>query len=271
MPGFYGVTDSGDITVFSRGGSDLTGGEVAYGVEASLYENWSDIDGIYQADPRIIKDAKVIPRLTYKEIRLLSSKGFDVFHYDAMVRCKKKNIPINIRNTNNPDSEGTMIVAERVPEEVTAGIACLDNIAYLYLEKDGSQEVIGFVNSVLNILKDFGIGTHHYPTDRDDFSVIMNQDDLVGCEDDLMETIRRELNPDNVEFHYNISILSPVGVGMKHNPGVIAEAALAMKDNNINIEIIDQGPAQISFHMGVQSYYADNALKALYRVLIGDE
>ena len=264
IPGFYGVTESKDIAVFSRGGSDLTGGEIAYAMNASLYENWSDIDGIYQADPRIIEKARVIPRLTYKEIRLLASKGFNVFHYDAMVRCKKKGIPINIRNTNNPSAEGTMIVAQRVPEEVTVGIARMDNIAYLYLEKDGSQEIIGFVNKVLNIMKDYGIETYHYPTDRDDVAVIMNQEDLIGCEDDITETIKKELDPDNMEFFYNLSIISPVGIGMRYDPGVIAEAALAMKNNNINIEIIDQGPAQISFHLGIQGYYADNALNALY-------
>lgn len=268
IPGFYGITESKDIAVFSRGGSDLTGGEIAYAMNASLYENWSDIDGIFQADPHIIKEARVIPRLTYKEIRLLASKGFNVFHYDAMVRCKKKGIPINIRNTNNPLAEGTMIVAQRVPEEVTVGIARMDNIAYLYLEKDGSQENIGFVNRILNIMKDYGIETYHYPTDRDDVAVIMNQEDLIGCEDDITETIKKELDPDNMEFFYNLSIISPVGIGMRFDPGVIAEAAMAMKDNNINIEIIDQGPAQISFHLGIQGYYADNALHALYDRLI---
>jgi aspartate kinase len=268
IPGFYGITESKDIAVFSRGGSDLTGGEIAYAMNASLYENWSDIDGIFQADPRIIKKARVIPRLTYKEIRLLASKGFNVFHYDAMVRCKKKGIPINIRNTNNPSAEGTMIVAQRVPEEVTVGIARMDNIAYLYLEKDGSQEIIGFVNKVLNIMKDYGIETYHYPTDKDDVAVIMNQEDLIGCEDDITETIKKELDPDNMEFFYNLSIISPVGIGMRYDPGVIAEAALAMKNNNINIEIIDQGPAQISFHLGIQGYYANNALNALYDKLI---
>jgi len=268
IPGFYGITEKGDVAIFSRGGSDLTGGEIAYAVDASLYENWTDTDGIYQVDPRKIPGAKVIPRLTYKEIRLLSSKGFNVFHYDAMVKCRKKHIPINIRNTNNPDSEGTMIVSERVPQETVVGIARLDHIAYLYIEKNGSGETIGFVSRLLQIFKNFGIETYHYPTDKDDVSVILNQDDLVGCEDDLMETINTELQPDIAELNYNITILSAVGMGMKDHPGIIAEAALAMKENNISIEIIDQGPAQYSFHFGVQNYYSDIALKALYDRLV---
>ena len=268
IPSFYGVTAKGDVAVFSRGGSDLTGGEIAYAIEAALYENWTDTDGIYQVDPRLIPEAKVIPRLTYKEIRLLSSKGFDVFHYDAMVNCKKRNIPIKIRNTNNLASEGTLIVSERVPEEVVVGIARKDNIAYLYIERDGAGESIGFVHDLLSVIKDYGIETYHYPTDRDDIAILLNQDDMVGFAKDIKETIEKEFRPDTLEFNYNISILSPVGIGMKNHPGVIAEAATALKEQNINIDIINQGPAQISFHFGFQNYYADSALKAMYKSLV---
>ncbi|HDQ03392.1 MAG TPA: aspartate kinase [Deltaproteobacteria bacterium] len=268
IPGFYGITAKGDVAVFSRGGSDFTGGEIAFAIEAALYENWTDTDGIYQVDPRHIAEAKVIPRLTYKEIRLLSSKGFDVFHYDAMVNCKKRNIPIHIRNTNNLASEGTIIVSERVPEEVVVGIARKDNIAYLYVERDGAGETIGFVHDLLSVIKDYGIETCHYPTDRDDVAILLNQDDMVGTAEDIKEIIEKDFKPDTLEFNYNITILSPVGIGMKNHPGVIAEAATALKEQNINIEIINQGPAQISFHFGFQNFYADSALQALYERLI---
>ena len=267
IPGYYGITEQGDVAVFSRGGSDLTGGEVAYAVNAALYENWTDTDGIFQVDPRIIGTAKVISRLTYKEIRLLSSKGFNVFHFDAMVNCKKRHIPINIRNTNNPAAPGTLIVSERIPEETVVGIARLDNIAYLYVEKDGAGETIGFISDLLKIMKDFGVETYHYPTDKDDVSVIFNQADLKGYEDDLKDAIQAKLNPDNIELNYNITVLSPVGIGMKDQPGVIASAATALREQNINIDIIDQGPAQISFHFGVQNFHADAALNALYKAL----
>lgn len=263
IPGFYGVTKKGDVAVFSRGGSDLTGGEVAFATDAGLYENWTDTDGIYQADPRLIPEARVIPRLTYKEIRLLSAKGFSVFHYDAMVNCKKRSIPIQIRNTNNPAAEGTLIVSERVPEEVVVGIARKDNIAYLYIERDGAGEDIGFVNDLIEVVRNYDIETYHYPTDKDDVAILLNQDDLIGCENDIKETLENEFKPDRLEFHYNIAILSPVGIGMKDHPGVIADAATALKEQNINIDIINQGPAQISFHFGFQSYYADIALKAM--------
>jgi len=99
-------------------------------------------------------------------------------------------------------------------------------------------------------------------------TILINQDDMVGYAEDIKERIEREFKPDTLEFNYNISILSPVGIGMKNHPGVIAEAANALRDKNINIDIIIQGPAQISFHFGFQNFYADSALRAMYNCLI---
>ena len=268
MPGYYGVTPEGEVAVLSRGGSDLTGGEIAYSVNASLYENWSDIDGVYEADPRVIENADVIPRLTFKEIRLLSSKGFNVFHFDAMTSCKKRNIPINIRNTNRPSAAGTMILNERVPSEEVVGIAKLDNMAYIYLEKEGLGEAIGFTEGLLGIFNSYGINTYHYPTDKDDIAVLLRKEDLRGNINNLRAEIEAKLAPDVVEVVYDLAILSMVGIGMHNNSYAIADAISVLKDHHIDVEMIDQGPAKISFHIGVAQRHADHALELLHRRLI---
>lgn len=268
IPGYYGITLKGDLAVLSRGGSDLTGGEVAYAIKAERYENWTDTDGVYQVDPRIIPQASVIPELTYKEIRLLSSRGFNVFHFDAMISCKNRNIPINIRNTNNPQAPGTMIVTSRKSNERAVGIGRMDDIAYVYIEKDMIGETIGFTKELLDIFKDYGINTHHYPSDLDDISVIVDQKDLTGKADDLKDTITKTLAPNFLEFNYDLCLLSPVGIGMKDTPGVLATAATALYKENINIEIVDQGPSQLSFHFGICQNHADVGLMALYSALL---
>ena len=268
IPGYYGITIRGDIAVLSRGGSDLTGGEVAYAVDASCYENWTDTDGIYQVDPRIIPEASVIPELTYKEIRLLSWRGFNVFHFDAMVSCKNKNIPINVRNTNNPLAPGTRIVLSRAPNETVVGIARMDGIAYVYIEKDMIGETIGFTKELLDIFKDYGINTHHYPSDKDDIAVIVDQQDLDGKAEDLKRTIIENLSPNFLEIRNDLCLLSPVGIGMKNTPGVLARASNALHRENINIEIVDQGPSQLSFNFGIYQRHADAGLRALYRSLL---
>jgi aspartate kinase len=268
MPGYYGITPEGEIAVLSRGGSDLTGGEIAYSVNASLYENWSDIDGVYEADPRVIENADVIPRLTFKEIRLLSSKGFNVFHFDAMMGCKKRSIPINIRNTNRPSAAGTMILTERVPVEEVVGIAKLDDMAYIYLEKEGLGEEIGFTEGLLSIFNRYNINTYHYPTDKDDIAVLLSKEDLSGNINNLRAEIEERLAPDTIEVVYDLAILSMVGIGMRNNSYAIADAVSVLKDNNIDVEMIDQGPAKISFHIGVAQHHADSALELLHRRLI---
>ncbi len=268
IPGYYGMTLKGDIAVLSRGGSDLTGGEVAYAVDALRYENWTDTDGVYQVDPRIIPEASVIPELTYKEIRLLSSQGFNVFHFDAMLSCKNKSIPINIRNTDNPSAPGTMIVSSRKASETAVGIARMDDIAYVYIQKDMIGETIGFTKDLLDIFRDFSINTHHYPSGMDDIAVIVDQRDLNGKADALTNTIRKNLSPNFLDINYDLSLISPVGIGMKDTPGVLARAATALFNENINIEIVDQGPSQLSFNFGVYQRHADIGLKALFRALL---
>lgn len=268
VPGFYGVTASGEVAVFSRGGSDLTGGEIAYALDADTYENWTDVNGVYEVDPRIIPEAKAIPRLTFKEIRLLSSKGFNVFHLDAMLKCRDRKIPINIRNTNSPDNGGTLILNERVPEEGVVGVARLDGMSYIYLEKDMLGEEIGFTAALLQIFQDFGINSYHYPTDKDDIAVLVDQNDLMGSINDLRRRIEKQLQPDFMDVVYNLSVLTPVGIGLKGNSYPIIEALSALGDAHIPIQLIDQSPSQICFHVGVSQAVADEALNILYRTLI---
>ena len=110
IPGFYGALPDGTIKTFSRGGSDITGSIVARAVHATCYENWTDVSGFLIADPRIIKDPQPIKTITYRELRELSYMGASVLHEDAVFPVRKAGIPINIRNTNAPDDEGTWIV-----------------------------------------------------------------------------------------------------------------------------------------------------------------
>ncbi len=268
IPGFYGITQSGDIAVMSRGGSDLTGGELAYALDADVYENWTDTNGVYEVDPRIIENANVIPRLTFKELRLLSSKGFNVFHFNAMLNCKKSKIPINIRNTNNPEHEGTLILNERVPMEDIVGIAKLDSMASIHIQKDMLADEIGFTAELLKIFGEFNINTYHYPTDKDDIAILVDQEDLKGNVNNLRRQIEKRLKTNHVFITYNLAIITVVGIGLKENTFAIVDAITALKENNISFEMFDMSPSKISFHIGVSQNIADIALQTLYNNLL---
>ncbi len=271
VPGFYGVTKNNEIAVMSRGGSDLTGGELAYALDANKYENWTDTNGVYEVDPRVISGSKVIPRLTFKELRLLSSKGFNVFHFNAMLNCKKSKIPINIRNTNNKEHCGTMILSERVPMEDLVGIAKLDNMASIYLQKDMLADEIGFTAELLKIFSEFGVNTYHYPTDRDDISILVEQEDLKGKINNLRREIEKRLKTDNIIVSYNLCVITLVGIGLKENTFAIVDAINALKEKNISFDMLDMSPSKISLHIGVSQNIANNALETLYESLLQKE
>lgn len=112
IPGFYGCSTSGGVKTFSRGGSDITGSIVARAIKADVYENWTDVSGVFASDPNIIPDAKKIDEMTYRELLLLGENGAQVFHPMA-VEPVENLIPINIRNTNRPNDKGTMIKEKR--------------------------------------------------------------------------------------------------------------------------------------------------------------
>ncbi|MGB5866788.1 MAG: aspartate kinase [Arcobacteraceae bacterium] len=271
VPGFYGVTLNHEIAVMSRGGSDLTGGELAYALDADVYENWTDTNGVYEVDPRVIENANVISRLTFKELRLLSSKGFNVFHFDAMLNCKKSKIPINIRNTNNPSHEGTMILNERVPMEDIVGIARLDNMASIHIQKDMLAEEIGFMAELLKVFSEFGLNTYHYPTDKDDIAILVDQECLKGNINNLRRHIEKRLQTDNINVTYNLSVITIVGIGLKANSFAIVDAIWALKENNISFDLFDMSPSKISFHIGISQNIADVALQTLYNHLLQEK
>lgn len=119
IPGFYGRACDGSTKTFSRGGSDITGSIVARAAEADLYENWTDVSGVMMVDPRIVKNPKIISVITYSELRELAYMGATVLHEDAIFPVRLTGIPINIKNTNCPEDEGTMIVLQAPKDETS--------------------------------------------------------------------------------------------------------------------------------------------------------
>jgi aspartate kinase len=109
IPGFYGVTPYGSIYTFPRGGSDITGAIIANIADANIYENWTDVDGVFDRDPNKHKDAKHFPEISYAQIEELARNGANVLHPDAIEYARVKNIPIHLKNTFNPSGEGTVI------------------------------------------------------------------------------------------------------------------------------------------------------------------
>lgn len=267
IPGFFGFTKEGRLTTFSRGGSDITGSIVAAGIRADLYENFTDVDSVYSANPNIVTNPKEISTLTYKEMRELSYAGFSVFHDEALIPAFQQKIPVCIKNTNNQDATGTMIIADKVQsDKCVVGIASDTGFSSLYVSKYLMNREIGFGRRLLQILEEESISFEHAPSGIDDMSVIIRDTQLSAEKEELVvNRIKDELNSDMVTFHRNLAMIMIVGEGLMTTLGIAQRATTALTDANVNIEMINQGSSDISMMFGIQSEGINRAVQSLYK------
>ncbi|MCR5051232.1 MAG: aspartate kinase [Streptococcus sp.] len=273
IPGFFGVTTDGQICTFSRGGSDISGSIVAAGVKADLYENFTDVNGIFAAHPGVVHKPHTIKELTYREMRELAYAGFSVLHDEALIPAYRGKIPLVIKNTNNPDHPGTRITLKHSgPTIPVIGIAADDNFASINMSKYLMNREVGFGRKVLQILEDLNIRWEHMPTGIDDMSVIVRERELTPIkEQEIISYLTRELGVDEVDIEHNLSIIMIVGEDMKNHIGVTATATKALSDKHINLEMISQGSSEVSVMFVTQTEQEKQAVRALYNAFFTEE
>ncbi len=266
FPGFFGHAPNGHVTTFSRGGSDLTGAILAAAVGADIYENFSDVNGIAAADPSIVDSPACINVLTYQELRELSYGGFSVFHDEAVMPVLNLGIPINLKNTNNPEHPGTQVVVSREADAgAVAGVACDSGFCAIYVGKYLMNREKGFGRKLLQIIEEEDISFDHMPSGVDNLTIVLRQAQLhEHTIDRIKERIEQELNADTVSVEYGISILSVVGVGMRHTVGLCARVTAALARAGVNIEMIIQGPSELTMIVGVKDEDAPDTVNAIY-------
>lgn len=271
FPGFFGFTKAGDVATFPRGGSDITGAILAAAVKADIYENFTDVDSVCSMDPRIIENPPAIDCMTYREMRELSYAGFGVFHDEAIIPAVQAEIPICIKNTNNPAAPGTMVVPKRAPNERTVvGISSAPGFCAVYIDKYMMNREIGFGHRLLQILEEEKISFEHTPSGIDNLSIILASNNLPAAkEEKVVARIKAELKPDAVLIEHGLSLIMVVGEGMHYTPGMAAKATQAMAANGVNLEMINQGASEISMMFAVKDADREKALLALGGAFFG--
>ncbi len=266
FPGFFGYTPEGTLVTFPRGGSDITGSIVAAAVQAELYENFTDVDSVFAANPNVVANPVEIKELTYREMRELSYAGFSVFHDEALIPAFRKGIPVCIKNTNNPAAKGTMIVNERdYMNNPVVGIACDSGFSTIYVSKYLMNREIGFGRRLLGILEDEGLSYEHMPSGIDDTSIILRGSQLTPeIEVRIIERIEKELHVDDVHIEHNFAMVMIVGEGMRKMVGLTAKATAGLARAGVNLQMINQGSSEVSVVFGVKSEDADQAVRELY-------
>ncbi|AMK71025.1 MULTISPECIES: aspartate kinase [Bacillus] len=267
FPGFFGFSKDGDVITFSRSGSDITGSILANGLQADLYENFTDVDAVYSVNPSFVENPKEISELTYREMRELSYAGFSVFHDEALIPAFRAGIPVQIKNTNNPSAEGTRVVSKRDNTNgPVVGIASDTGFCSIYISKYLMNREIGFGRRALHILEEHGLTYEHVPSGIDDMTIILWQGQMdAATERSVIKRIEEDLHADEVIVEHHLALIMVVGEAMRHNVGTTARAAKALSEAQVNIEMINQGSSEVSMMFGVKEAEERKAVQALYR------
>lgn len=270
IPGFYGAYEDGKVKTFSRGGSDITGSIVARAIKANVYENWTDVSGVLVADPHIIYKPEGIETITYKELRELSYMGFGVLHEDAIFPVRREGIPINIRNTNAPEDNGTWIVESTCQKSkyVITGIAGKKGFCAVNIDKDMMNSEIGFGRKVLQAFEENGISFEHVPSGIDTMTVFVHQDEFMHKEQQVVSGIHRLAEPDHIDIEADLALIAVVGRGMKSTRGTAGRIFSALAHANVNVKMIDQGSSELNIIIGVANSDFETAIKAIYDIFV---
>ncbi len=272
IPGFYGTMPDGRIRTFSRGGSDITGALAAAALDATVYENWTDVSGILMADPRIVENPQPIPEVTYDELRELSYAGAQVLHEGTIMPVREKGIPVNIRNTNAPNDRGTLIQedfdTETDPDRVITGITGKKDFSIITMFKRGMTSQVGVLRKVLSVLEKRGVSVDFVPNGIDNVSLVVRTDAISKHLYSIMSQIEQDVQPDRLEVLDNISVIAAVGHRMAFRPGVSGKIFAALGEAGINIRMINQGPDELNIIFGVDNKDFADAIRVLYNSFV---
>ena len=268
MPGFYGATETGRIKTFTRGGSDITGSVVAGGMRVDIYENWTDVSGFLMADPRMVEDPLSITEISYSELRELSYMGAQVFHEEAIFPAREAGIPINIRNTNRPEDEGSWVRTDDKISEghlLITGVTGKKGFMSMSFEKDVGGDRLPFGRKVLQMFEEAKIMVEHVPSSIGTMTVIVDAREISGKEENILRRIRREIDPYSITVERNLALVAVVGIRMHGVVGITSDMLRVLAKEGINVRMLIQGIKEISLIIGINEEDFEKAIRLLYR------
>ncbi len=265
VPGFYGVYPTGEVKLFSRGGSDITGSIMAMAVKAKLYENWTDVSGLLMADPKIVKNPVGVDEITYDELRELSYMGASVLHEETIYPIRDLNIPINILNTNRPEDKGTLILKEsNKTDSIITGIAGKKNYKAITINKKYSADKLTVMQEALNVFAKFNIPIEQMTSSIDSFIVTAEEKYINKSIYDVLSELKKIKGVINIEVDGEISLIAVVGRNMALKPGISGKILSVFGEYGINIKTISQSPQEINIMIGVANTDFEKAINAVY-------
>lgn len=276
VPGFVAKSSEGDSTTLGRGGSDYTAAIIAGAVEDSTLEIWTDVSGMYTANPKIVKHAFTIPEISYEEAMELSHFGAKVLYPPTVQPVFTRGIPILIKNTFKPEDKGTLIakITDQT-EKPVRGISHVDNIALLTLEGSGMIGIPGISKRFFEVLSQQQISVVMITQASSEHSIcigVANKDanKAKKAVDEAFEyeISRKRIKPCHIEK--GLSIIALVGDRMKSHQGLSGKMFSALGFNNVNIRAIAQGASERNISAVIKSEDVSKALNTLHERFFED-
>ena len=265
ITGFQGITDSGDVTTLGRGGSDTTAVAIAAQMKAKRCDIYTDVDGIYTTDPRIVPEAKKLDSITMEEMLEMSGQGAKVIQIRAVEFANKYKVPVRVLSSFE-SGNGTLISLEdkNMENGLVSGIAFQKNQIKFTLH--GVSDTPGMAYGILGPLSDANIEVDVIVQNvsvngKTDFTFTVSKED-EAIATDVINTVKESLEFDDLLIDPNIAKVSLVGVGMRTHAGIASTAFKALSEKGVNIQMIST--SEIKITIVINENNVDNAVKALH-------
>lgn len=263
IPGFYGISTKGHITTFGRGGSDYSAAAIAAATHADVLEIWKDVDGFMTSDPKLIPEAAFIQRLSYEECAELSYFGATILHPRTVEPVRQRNIPIVIKNTMNPDGQGSIISATaRQSAGVIKSITYTEDISILKVHASGVGYRPGILSIVSKGITDAGLNIRSVVATQTCITFLLSTKDLEPAYKALkaIQPVPFRL----LEKEDQLVLLAIVGEGLSTNKGIAAKCFSAIAEADINVELISFGPSPAALYFLLDRDKLHHGIQALH-------
>ena len=263
MPGFFGVSEKGEITTFGRGGSDYSAAVAAAALNAEVLEVWKDVPGYMSADPKFVPAAQLIPLLSYDEAAELSYFGAKILHPRTVEPLRKAGPAIAVKNTMNPDAPGSLITAKSPQgKSPIKSVAHDTDIAILKVHASGVGARPGVLARVSSTITESGLNIKSVVTSQTCISFLLGRKDL----DKAYQAIRL-MSPRpyrRLEKVQDVALVGIVGKGLLRQKGIAARCFTAVADQNVNVEMISFGPSEVAVYFLVRNKDLQKAVEAIH-------
>ena len=269
LGGFISSTIDGETTTLGRGGSDYSAAIYAAALNANELQIWTDVSGMFTANPRLVKQAFAIPEISYEEAMELSHFGAKVLYPPTIQPALRKEIPIRIKNTFDPENSGTLITKNAKNGKAVKGISHIDGISLITLEGGGMIGIPGFSTRLFETLSKAKINVVFITQASSEHSICVGvfESDAVKAKLLLDDTFAAEIDRNKIKpviLENELAIIAVVGDKMKNYQGLSGQMFSALGKNNVNVRAIAQGSSEKNISAVIHKNDAKKALNTLH-------